>query len=124
MRSGGIFIRRSSRSSRGSSAVDCRNSSFTPSDVSAATASAGGFTLVIGNGQTGFQSVSKTVVASSGTATLEFKIFDVGDTSNDSGVLIDNNSVIQDPPLFLVRDGQTKGKRYASQDKLGEDQPN
>ena len=83
-----------------------RNSSFTSSDLSTAAASAGGFTLSAGNGQTGFQSVSKTVVVDSGTATLEFKIFDVGDTGVDSGVLIDNNSVTQDPPLYLVRDGQ------------------
>jgi hypothetical protein len=65
------------------------------------------FTLSAGNGYTGFNKASKTVVVSTSSPTLEFTVFDVGDTSVDSGVLIDNVSITPDPPLYLLTNGQT-----------------
>lgn len=86
-------------------AFESRNSStFT---LATTSMSAGGFTLASGNGFTGFKSASKTVVASSGLATLSFEVADVSDSVVDSAALIDAVVVTQDPPLYLVRDGQT-----------------
>jgi len=72
--------------------------------------SGGTFTLSQGNGYTDFQSASKTVVVNGSSATLEFKIYDVGDTVVDSGSLIDNVSFALDPPLYLLTNGQTLTK--------------
>ena len=69
--------------------------------------SGSGFSLLSTAGQTGFKSASKTVVVDSGTATIEFSITDLGDAVLDSVALFDAVSITQDPPLFLVRDGQT-----------------
>jgi hypothetical protein len=64
----------------------------------------GGYT---NSGYTGFLSASKTVVVNGSSATLEFKVFDVGDNSYDSAVLIDNVSFALDPPLYLLTNGRT-----------------
>ncbi len=81
------------------------------------------FTLTTGNGYvdcssscakddagnvTAFKTASKTIQSGNVTSgTLEFKIFDVGDTVVDSGVLIDNVVVKLDPPLYEVFYGQS-----------------
>ncbi len=86
---------------------ESRNSSTFKTDKG--TISGGGFTLNAGDGYTDFKSASKTVTTDPGetSGTLEFKIFDVGDTTHDSAVLIDNVVVKEDPPLYLVTNGQT-----------------
>ena len=67
-----------------------------------------GFKLTISQGgQTGFKSASKTVVVPSGTTTIDFEVVDVGDSIVDSVALFDAVAISLDPPLFLVRDGQT-----------------
>jgi len=67
-----------------------------------------GFKLTAAQGgQTGFISFSKTVVVSSGTSTIKFEVADVGDAVVDSVLLFDAVAISLDPPLFLVRDGQT-----------------
>jgi hypothetical protein len=65
------------------------------------------FTFSSGNGYTDFKSASKSVVVDTSTADFEFKIFDVGDTIVDSGVLLDNVVMKLDPPLYLLTNGQT-----------------
>jgi hypothetical protein len=69
--------------------------------------SGSGFSLKAGSGQTGFISFSKTVVVSSGTSTIKFEVADVEDAVVDSVLLFDAVALSLDPPLFLVRDGQT-----------------
>jgi hypothetical protein len=76
--------------------------------VSPETASAGGFTIGLGNGVTGFKDVSFSFTpTTSGEAQLVFDIFDVGDTGVDSAALIDSVSILTDPPLFFVKKGET-----------------
>ena len=80
------------------------------------------FTLTSGNGYvdcagscanddsgnaTKFKTASKTVQPDTTSGTLEFKIIDVGDTSVDSAVLIDNVVVKLAPPLYEVFNGQS-----------------
>ena len=83
------------------------NGSF-PSGVSPETATAGGFTISQGNGVTGFNTVTKQwVPEGTGTSTLFFDIYNVGDTAVPSAALIDAASVGQDPPLYFLRRGDS-----------------
>ncbi len=83
------------------------NGSF-PSGVAAQTASAGGFTISQGNGVTGFSTATKQwVPEGTGTSTLFFDIYNVGDTSVPSAALIDAAAVGQDPPLYFLRRGDS-----------------
>jgi hypothetical protein len=66
----------------------------------------GGFTLNQGSGFTLAQTVSKTVVAADGPATLSFIVADVSDTSVTSAVLLDAVAVQQDPPRYFLRSGE------------------
>jgi hypothetical protein len=84
---------------------ESRNSSTFKTDKG--TITGGDFTLNAGDGYTDWKQASKTVTADSTSGTLEFKIFDVGDTTHDSAVLIDNVVVKLDPPLYLLTNGQT-----------------
>jgi len=109
-------------------ATESRNSSSFKTDKGAITSngstdtSFSNFTLSSGNGYvncsgscatddsgavTAFKTASKTVQPDTTSGTLEFKIIDVGDTSVDSGVLIDNVVVKLDPPLYEVFNGQS-----------------
>lgn len=87
------------------------NTAFTPVQVShqvvnVAGFSAGGSCLTCGWGYTDFQTVSFSWLApASGGASLLFEVGDVGDTRYASGALIDNVSVIEDPPLYLLQGG-------------------
>src|SRR5262249_62032422 len=59
-----------------------------------------------GWGYTGFNTVSFSWLApSSGDAALVFEVGDVADTAFPSGLLIDDVSVLRDPPLFLLQGG-------------------
>jgi hypothetical protein len=88
------------------------NGAFTPAQVSHQNVSVAGFTAggdcaTCGWGYTGFKMVSFSWLApSTGEASLLFEIGDVGDTSFPSGLLIDDVSVLQDPPLFLLQGGK------------------
>jgi len=83
------------------------NGSF-PSGVSPETATAAGFTIFQNNGVTGFNTVTQQwVPEGSGTSTLGFDIYNVGDTLVPSAVLIDATSVAQDPPLYFLRRGDS-----------------
>jgi len=88
------------------------NGAFTPTQVSHQNVSVAGFTAggdcaTCGWGYTGFKTVSFSWLApSSGEASLLFEIGDVGDANFASGLLIDDVSVLQDPPLFLLQGGQ------------------
>jgi hypothetical protein len=83
------------------------NGSF-PSGVSPETATAGGFTISQGNGVTGFNTVTKQwVPEGTGTSTLFFDIYNVGDTAVPSAALIDAVSVGQDPPIYFLRRGDS-----------------
>ncbi|MBI4490451.1 MAG: FecR domain-containing protein, partial [Deltaproteobacteria bacterium] len=84
---------------------ESRNSSSFKKDKGAI--SGGGFTLNANEGYTDFKSASKTVTIDTGTADLDFEVFDVGDTVVDSAVLIDNVKVELDPPLYLLTNGET-----------------
>jgi hypothetical protein len=87
-------------------ALERRNVSFSPSSVSPETASAGGFTIDQGNGVTGFKSFTKSwVPTTSGQATLTFQVGDVGDTNVQSAVLLDDVSILLDPPRYFVGAG-------------------
>jgi len=87
------------------------NGAFTPAQVSHQNVSVAGFTAggdcaTCGWGYTGFKTVSFSWLApSTGEASLLFEIGDVGDTRFASGLLIDDVSVLQDPPLFLLQGG-------------------
>src|SRR6266851_2879433 len=90
------------------------NSAFTPSQVSQQQVSVAGFSAggdcpTCGWGYTGFKTLtfSWLAPAKSGEASLVFELGDVGDTAYPSGVLIDEVSVLQDPPLYLVQGGAT-----------------
>src|SRR5499427_4636804 len=88
------------------------NSAFSPTQVSTQNVSVAGFTgggdcATCGWGYTGFKTVSFSWLApSSGNAALLFEVGDVGDTEFPSGLLIDDVSVVQDPPLFLLQGGK------------------
>src|SRR5215470_438340 len=88
------------------------NSAFSPTQVSTQNVSVAGFTgggdcATCGWGYTGFKTVSFSWLApSSGDAALLFQVGDVGDTEFPSGLLIDDVSVVQDPPLFLLQGGK------------------
>src|SRR5215467_6868974 len=88
------------------------NSAFSPTQVSTQNVSVAGFTAggdcaTCGWGFTGFKKVSFSWLApSSGEAALVFEVGDVGDTQFPSGVLVDDVSVVQDPPLFLLQGGK------------------
>src|SRR5215813_9195787 len=88
------------------------NSAFSPTQVSTQNVSVAGFTAggdcaTCGWGFTGFKTVSFSWLApSSGEAALVFEVGDVGDVLFPSGVLVDDVSVLQDPPLFLLQGGQ------------------
>ena len=89
------------------------NTAFTPNQVStqgvsAAGFSAGGSCPTCGWGFTGFKQVAFSWLApESGVASLIFEIGDVGDANFASGVLLDAISIPQDPPLYLVRSGES-----------------
>lgn len=79
-------------------------------NTSTAPASGGGFTTNGPSpyGLTGFRDFSlQWTPTSSGAGDLLFTIFDVGDTAVDSAILIDNVAVLEDPPLFFLRAGDT-----------------
>ena len=88
------------------------NSAFTPVQVSTQNVSVAGFTAggdcaTCGWGYTGFKVLSFSWLApSSGEASLAFEVGDVGDANFASGLLIDDVSVVQDPPLFLLQGGK------------------
>lgn len=79
-------------------------------NTATAPASGGGFTT---NGPgpyglTGFRDLTlQWTPTSTGAGELAFRIFDVGDTSVDSAILIDNVTVLEDPPLYFLRAGDT-----------------
>ena len=87
------------------------NGAFSPTQVSHQNVSVGGFTAggdcaTCGWGYTGFKTVSFSWLApSTGEASLVFEVGDVGDTFFPSALLIDDVSVLQDPPLFLLQGG-------------------
>src|SRR5215471_19202346 len=89
------------------------NAAFTPNQVStqgvsAAGFSAGGSCPTCGWGFTGFKQVAFSWLApESGVASLIFEIGDVGDANFASGVLLDAISIPEDPPLYLVRAGES-----------------
>src|SRR5499426_34110 len=100
------------------------NSAFSPTQVSTQNVSVAGFTAggdcsTCGWGYTGFKTVSFSWLApSSGEAALVFEVGDVGDVLFPSGVLVDEVSVLQDPPLFLLQGG--KNLVHTSRDPLVE----
>ena len=79
-------------------------------NTATAPASGGGFTT---NGPgpyglTGFRDLTlQWTPTSTGAGELAFRIFDVGDTAVDSAILIDNVAVLEDPPLYFLRAGDT-----------------
>ena len=93
---------------------ETRNSVFiqgnTSVNTSTAPASGAGFATTgpAAYGVTGFRDFSLPwTPTGSGTADLAFNIFDVGDASVDSAILIDQVAILEDPPLYLVRSGET-----------------
>ena len=88
------------------------NGAFSPNQVSTqvvnlAGFSAGGDCQTCGWGYTGFKTVSFSWLApDSGEASLIFEVGDVGDTVFPSGLLIDDVTVMGDPPLFLLQGGK------------------
>jgi len=88
------------------------NSAFTPTQVSQQNVSVAGFTAggdcaTCGWGYTGFKMVSFSWLApATGEASLIFEVGDVGDANFASGLLIDDVSVPEDPPLFLLQGGK------------------
>ena len=93
---------------------EARTDVFTPGNTTVNTATApasgGGFTT---NGPgpyglTGFRDLTlQWTPTSTGAGELAFRIFDVGDTLVDSAILIDNVAVLEDPPLYFLRAGDT-----------------
>jgi FecR-like protein len=84
--------------------------SNTTVDTSTAPASGGGFTTNGPDpyGVTGFRDFSlQWTPTASGAGDLIFTVFDVGDTAVDSAILIDNVAVLEDPPLYFLRAGET-----------------
>ena len=93
---------------------ETRTDVFTPGNTtvntSTAVASGGGFVTngPAAYGVTGFRDFSlQWTPTASGTGELLFSVFDVGDTSVDSAILIDNVAVLEDPPLYFLRAGDT-----------------
>jgi len=88
------------------------NGAFTPIQVSQQNVSVAGFTAggdcaTCGWGYTGFKVVSFSWLApTTGEASLIFEVGDVGDANFASGLLIDEVSVPEDPPLFLLQGGK------------------
>jgi hypothetical protein len=83
------------------------NGSF-PSGVSPETATAANFTIAQGNGVTGFNTVIKQwVPEGTGASTLFFDIYNLGDAQVFSAALVDAVAVGQDPPLYLLRRGDS-----------------
>jgi len=88
------------------------NGAFTPTQVSQQNVSVAGFTAggdcaTCGWGYTGFKVVSFSWLApATGEASLIFEVGDVGDANFASGLLIDDVSVPEDPPLFLLQGGK------------------
>lgn len=82
----------------------------TSTNTSTAPASGGGFTT---NGPgpygvTGFRDFKlQWMPTASGAGDLLFTVFDVGDAAVDSAILIDNVAVLEDPPLYFLRAGDT-----------------
>ena len=79
-------------------------------NTATAPASGGGFTTngPAPYGLTGFRDLTlQWTPTSTGAGELAFRIFDVGDTSVDSAILIDNVAVLEDPPLYFLRAGDT-----------------
>src|SRR5258705_274056 len=67
-----------------------------------------GFATSSSHGRTGFkQVVTQWVPETSGSATLNFDVFDRGDTIFDSAALVDATSVAQHPPLYCLRRGDS-----------------
>jgi FecR-like protein len=89
-------------------ALERRDASFTSSTVSSQTASAGGFTILQGNGTTGFKSFTQNwLPTASGQAEYSLQVGDVTDENVQSAALIDAVQVFADPPLFFVGAGQS-----------------
>jgi len=93
---------------------EARNDVFTLGNTTVNTstvpASGGGFATNGPSpyGMTGFRDFSlQWTPTASGTGELLFSIFDVGDSSVDSAILIDNVAVLEDPPLYFLRAGDT-----------------
>ena len=92
-----------------------RTDVFIPNNTSVNTSnvpvSGGGFSapsISTFYGVTGFRDFSlQWTPTASGTGELLFSIFDVGDSSVDSAILIDNVAVLEDPPLYFLRAGDT-----------------
>ncbi len=79
-------------------------------NTATAPASGGGFTTNGPSpyGLTGFRDLTlQWTPTSTGAGELAFRIFDVGDTAVDSAILIDNVAVLEDPPLYFLRAGDT-----------------
>ena len=93
---------------------EARTDVFTPGNTTVNTATApasgGGFTTngPAPYGLTGFRDLTlQWTPPSTGAGELAFRIFDVGDTAVDSAILIDNVAVLEDPPLYFLRAGDT-----------------
>jgi hypothetical protein len=88
------------------------NGAFSPTQVSHQNVSVAGFTAggdcpTCGWGYTGFKTVFFSWLApTSGEASLVFEVGDVGDANFASGLLIDDVSVLLDPPLYLLQGGK------------------
>ena len=79
-------------------------------NTATAPASGGGFTTNGPSpyGLTGFRDLTlQWTPTSTGAGELAFRIFDVGDTAVDSAILIDSVAVLEDPPLYFLRAGDT-----------------
>jgi len=82
----------------------------TAANTSTAPASAAGFTTngPGAYGVTGFRDFSLNwTPTASGSGDVFFLVSDVGDTSVDSAIFFDNVALLEDPPLFFLRAGQT-----------------
>jgi hypothetical protein len=93
---------------------EARTDVFPPGNTSVNTstvpASGGGFTTNGPSpyGVTGFRDLTlQWTPTATGAGELAFTIFDVGDTAVDSAILIDNVAVLEDPPLYFLRAGDT-----------------
>ncbi len=77
-------------------------------NTSTAPASGGGFTANGPSpyGVTGFRDLTlQWTPKTSGTGEVIFSISDVGDSTVDSAILIDDVAVLEDPPLYFLRGG-------------------
>ena len=82
----------------------------TTTNTSTAPASAGGFTTngPAAYGVTGFRDFSlQWTPGTSGVGDLFLLVSDVGDSAVDSAILLDKITVLEDPPLFFLRAGQS-----------------